>query len=340
MKKLLAVLISACMLLSCPVCAGAVAQAELPEATEASTDFCIVESIDTDGRTVRTYSADEQHDGTTALTAENDYADVRALLLELGMNQEFVDSQTDEELRFYSTCVEISCSTEYYRTDEDGNTAYVDKNTALAAVEEVSALGRNASRATTASYVEVDTFAAHQGSGRYMLTVTADWLTTPFLRAGEAIGVCASSMAIETSGMSGYYSYDVVQTVNGVVTTSNDVRASLSSSAEFASVEGWAGGGAAFTFPEDIGVTGGSLTYSDFRAYFSCFGNVTNPTLATNFNVIGSYSHATFVFVGDVALVFSLTNSEPYFCVGIEGSLSLVSSQDKYKSAIYVSYVP
>ena len=340
MKKLLALLISVCMLLSLPVCAAAEEQTELFGATESSTNFGIEESVDEYGRVTRIYRAGATSNRTAVRAAGEDYSEVKAILEELGMNPEFIEALTEEELQFYATCVEISCGTAYFCTDEAGNVCCVDEETALIAAEEINTSGQDNARAARASYVEVEAFAAHQGSGRYMLSVTADWLTTPSQRYGEAIGVCASSMAIETSGMSGFYSYDFVQTINNVTTTKNDQRVSLSSSAEFASVEGWAGGGAAFTFPKNVSVTGGTLTYSDFRAYFSCFGNVTNPTLATNFNVMGSYSHATVTVSGDVAVVCSLTNSEPYFCVGIEGSLTLVKSQDKYKDAIYVSYTP
>ena len=96
----------------------------------------------------------------------------------------------------------------------------------------------------------------------------------------------------------------------------------------------WYGSAGLFDLPDDVSVIGGGITYTDLRAYYEYEAHLRHPTLATNFNSVGTYAHMQ----GELAWDLSLSIDTG----GIAASVGIaVIPEERQRSAqISIHYVP
>ena len=129
--------------------------------------------------------------------------ETKCLLYALGYNEKYVEGLTSNEVQEYALASEIMVSSAYMKTDEKGNTTYVDAETALEEVEiardrEQTKIN-NLINGIAPAEVEID-----YEENAYMqlihgvaitgeiceLVVSAEWLTMPIIRSYDSVGAC------------------------------------------------------------------------------------------------------------------------------------------------------
>lgn len=123
--------------------------------------------------------------------------------------------------------------------------------------------------------------------------VGATWLTMPFFRVYDSIGSCAMNGTVTPNTSSGKFWYttktfnmgNVSSIPSGNITITNRTNKTNGN---------WYGSAGIFNLPNDPGGSAGiTVMHTDLKAYYEYKGHVTQPTIASYFNTVGTYSHAT-----------------------------------------------
>ncbi len=286
----------------------------------AETGFEIVEATNENDQVIRIYNRDaDEQQGTDALPLQpvgasaalhtEPYAQTKALLLALGMEQDFIDNLSDEDLAVYAASEQITGIVSYIKTDEAGNATYVEESVA----EEEAAAALNAAesnvRSTAAAvsgtgtvvyeggetyqngYIRMYYTVTYMGSGKYQFATDARWLYMPLYRGVDTIGSSAMNCTVESSTRSGYYQYDSYMEVEGDKSYTSPYF--LISAGKMKNVVNgnWYGSLAKIQLPMDGGGVGVSRVLSNFKVHYQYQGKVNYPELAGNFNTVASYDH-------------------------------------------------
>lgn len=310
MKKLLSVLLSVLILASSSFSAFATSTEDV--AKTVLDDFGITETVDEYHRVVRTFERDEVSNTARTRSGDIDYSETKAILLALGMEQDFIDKLSTDTLEIYRTSPQLVGTTSYTKSDADYNMEYVEEEVALeesaiikeAQEEKIEQLAREERVIQTRtqdtyedSYMRVFYLVTYQGSGNYYYSTDARWLTMPFFRGKDSIGSCTQNGTVTDSTRSGWYEYDITYITNGVVTYDYD-NTSISSSDYKNAVNGnWYGSAGIINLPNDISTDYMITMYDNYKAHYEYNGHVNYPNLASWFNTVGSYVHSTFAIV-------------------------------------------
>lgn len=346
MKKVFTWVLILSMVLSLPATAFAAEPKTTHIAVNSEARFQITESVDAYNRVIRTYQSNTGIDqtrsgGDSIVNACDDYVEIKALLLALGMERDFVDALSNDKLEKYAASKQMTAVTAYTKTDENGDVTFVSETEAvreaaiinaetkyngeavLLAPELQSEIGgshlsftergiskiknsisilaggtvqtrkNNGNKVFQDSYMRIFFLVSYMGDGYYFYSTTATWLTMPFFRWKDSIGSCAQDCVVNNGTRSGWYSYDETYVSFNQVTKTNR-REPLKSSDFYNAVNGsWDGSAAIIDLPNDNSSEYTSITYSNFKAYYSYEASVKQKELVSRFNAIATYDHAT-----------------------------------------------
>lgn len=304
MKKLLSVCLATTMLFSVMSFGASAA------GVEDDASFNITTTIGDNHQIIRVYQNDSVDNNSTSTCSVNstentDFAETKAMLLEMGMEQYAIDNLTDEDLIKYANCKRIVSTVSYSKVDENDNVTYLCEDVAIeeaevAAMEENARIQNAINGIQTAdqdtyqdSYMRVFFMTTYHWDGSYTFSTDARWLTMPAFRWTDVIGASAQLCTVTPSSRSGYVEYDRKLVGLGVNTTT-PVHTALSSSTFAEANDGtFFGSGAKIDLPYDaINQSGTSMYYQNYKAHYQYDGHVTNPAVAHYFNAVGSYTHS------------------------------------------------
>ncbi len=268
-----------------------------------------------DGRTIRKY---EKH-GTQV-----SHKETKELLKDLGMRDHFIGNLSQESLTMYAQAESITSIVTYTRTDETGNVEVIDQQTALDAAttysvgdnlinQEIGGLDGAGGNVVFGdfedSYMEMCLMIVYMGDGLYHFSVDAIWLTTPFFRGWDSIGISATHINVENATRSGWFKYESVntrtyfgtsettETTNVITFSSDENNRGKSGYISNCSNGTWNGSGAIFSLPIDMNYIGEfsseQTRHRNFSAHFEFDGTVDLPLQVINFSAVASYDHAT-----------------------------------------------
>lgn len=306
MKKFLSIVLSILMVASLSFSAFAASSEAVVKTT--SGKFGITEMIDKNHRVIRTFKRDEVNNNIQARLGKIDYSETKAMLLELGMEQDFIDKLSLDALETYRSSKQLIGITSYTKSDADHNVEYVEEDVALAASaiineaqqERIKLLANGDKVVQTRaqdtyedSYMRVFYLVTHLGDGEYKYSTDARWLTMPMFRGKDSIGSCAQNGTVTPGTQYGWYEYDVTHTNFGRITYSY-YNADISSSNYKNAVNGnWYGSAAIIDLPNDIFADYTNTVYTNYKVHFEYTGYVNYPELVSHFNTSGTYLHST-----------------------------------------------
>ena len=316
MKKVLSFILSVIIVLTMPTASFAEAMINMPNVevkTNQEYAFTYTEYTDTDNSIIRTYSKqDSPAISTFARVASNHNTDdakteqerTKAVLTSLGMSQAFVNELSEEDLDEYANSPQITSVVSYTKTDEDGNVTNVPEDEALAvtSVDPEFSFGNDEgggggypSHTTTEidTYMKMVFIVTELGGGRYKYSVDAEWLTMPYWRLRDCIGIAVQNSSVSYGSFAGWCSYTTTYSyILGTLETENiyydftdDYFAEPTSSS-------WDGGAATFGLPANETNDVVSIVHSKFKVHFECEATVVHPQLTTVFNTTASYDHS------------------------------------------------
>lgn len=260
----------------------------------------------------RTYTKD-----STSNPSTTDLNETKALLVSLGMNNETVDELSVDTLQTFSESLNIVVTTSYTKYDEENNVATeVPETVAIAEANKIqletqavllqkskgdltlsaNATGTNASDKYQDSYMKVIHTAAYKGSGSYLFSVDAEWLSMPVFRGYDSIGSCAMNCTVTSNTEKGYYSYTrtIIDNLGNITTKKSD---NITITKKQNAVKGnWYGSAGIFNLPNDYSDSYSNVTYTGLKAHYEYKGHVSQPNQENWFNTVGTYDHATVGF--------------------------------------------
>ncbi len=272
--------------------------------------------------------------------AFEEYTETKELLLALGMEQDFIDKLSDEDLEQYATSPKMVATTSYVKTDSDGDITYLDESVALresavvhmAQLETAEALLSGELMSTQAqktyqdSYMRVFYLVTYLGNGKYKFSTDARWLTMPYFRGTDSLGACSQNATVLNNTRTGWYNYDIKTSTAGRITYSTGSQ-TISSPGN--AVNGsWYGSAGYIKVPADSPPGGyGLSSYSNLKAHYEFQGYVNYPKQDSWFNSVGSYCHATFKISYTPSLTISTKGTSAAIGLSISGSTDTRSSE-------------
>jgi len=357
MKKYISVLLTLIMIFgSCSLSPSVLASDATAPATttqlvtEDGYDFEITEVIGSDYEINRSY-----HNLNKSRSI--DFERTKALLKVLGYTEDVISHMSESELLEYATAEDIFVSVAYSKYDNNsGEIVGLDPTDAIAQAEELNQARidyylhpenqatpygdmpnqSNEDGEFLDNYMRIIQDAIPYGDGTFRYTTTATWLVMPFFRGYDSIGSCANNGRVLPNTENGYFWYNICTNVNG------DISTNWSGYNQFEKTDTiingiWYGKGAIFRLPLDM--TSTELGFyakvcTDLSAHFEYKGEVTHPSLETNFNSCGTYSHST--------LALSISPSISINPKGLTASIGLNSlgASDRRTATCPINYIP
>lgn len=246
------------------------------------------------------------------------------------MGDDFIAELSDEQLNEYASSESIYASTEYIRTDMNGNQTTVSEEEALNASASVNPTAAPPTDdfvddgggdypvyydIMTDEYMKLVLVISYKGNAEYNFSVDATWLSEPTFHFTDSPGIAATDMAVSMNSCSGWYRYTKVEeTVLSGEEISQIKENFNSDNSEFqlSSNGAWRGAAVLYNLPDNIVKPLYSTIYKEFKFHFEFTGTIRNPQLITNFNIIASYDH----------IRASLT-LDPTISISIDGSVSI-----------------
>ena len=275
---------------------------------------------------------------------ENDYSEIKSILLELGMEQYAIDNLTVTDLERLSISPKIVTSVSYSKVDSKNNLTYLNESVA---VKEADAINKRQESyknniingvqplqqgTTEDSYMRVFYMVTYHWNESYTFSTDARWLTMPFFRGKDVIGSVAQNCTVTPNTGSGYVEYDwSLATLAGVDEYSEKIN--MKSSQFQNTVNGsFYGSGAVIDLPNDAHSDKMSTTFRNYKAHYQYDGHINNPSSPQWFNTTGSYCHSTMKLSVNPSITISLT--------GVSGSLGLsgVGGSDVRKVDLEIHY--
>lgn len=158
-------------LLLCAMCATVSADESsiVQTFTDSNYGFSTTAYTDSEGRIIRKYVSQEptnkpalQSYSSPATYTEINQEKTKAILLSLGMGQEFIDQLSSETLAKFSASQEITGISSYIKTDAEGNTSIVPESLALQESARINAINATANTVSTMDIVGNRYFVPHQ----------------------------------------------------------------------------------------------------------------------------------------------------------------------------------
>lgn len=278
-------------------------------ASDISNNFNITTSVGDNHQIIKVYdgsmNSPMSSESPAALSNDNEYAETKALLSELGMEQYAIDNLTDEDLEKYANSKKIVAAVSYSKVDENNEITYLNETTATEEAAEITErqtakMYNTANGIQTAdqgtyedSYMRVFFMTTYHWDGSYTFSTDARWLTMPVFRWSDVIGASAQHCTVTPSTRSGYVEYDRLLIGPGI-NSSEEIHSELNASNFQEANDGtFYGSGAIIDLPFDAINTGGtSMYYQDYKAHYQYDGHVLDPATAHYFNAVGSYTHS------------------------------------------------
>lgn len=256
--------------------------------------------------------------------AANNYVKTKETLSALGMEQDFIESLSVEDLNVYASSPSIKAAVSYFVVDGvSGEMTCISEEEALrgaAAVTSDPAIGEMAQDYIQDTYMRVWHAVTNLGASNYKFVTDARWLTMPFFRGTDSIGSCSMNTTVTPGTASGYMEFKQ-QSISGLQTTTLDrYEAIETSDIKYASNGSFYGAGAVFNLPNDVVISEAqSTTFYDFKVHFEYQGHLMYPELETWFNSTGTYTHATVGISGIPTLTVTIdsSGSKPSGSIGI-----------------------
>ncbi len=318
--------------------------------------FRYTEYTDAEHRTVRTYSATDNtnvQNGTAlcSLQSDSDYLRTKSILSSLGMGDDFIAELSDEQLNEYASSESIYASTEYIRTDMNGNQTTVSEEEALNASASVNPTAAPPTDdfvddgggdypvyydIMTDEYMKLVLVISYKGNAEYNFSVDATWLTAPTWRLQDCLGITMTKMALSVGTCSGWYSY-TQHTVNGYTGTSTEtpVKNNFPTSGFNLVTNGsWNGIAVTFKLPNQSSSIDYMYYQTNMKYHMEFTGAIDSPDSRQNFMVSASYDH----------MKAKLSLSSPSISISSDGTASAsigfdLSSGHDRRTIIYPEYI-
>lgn len=281
--------------------------------------FPITEIVSTDNRIIRTYTNSQMGNlNRNNKSQEEGNDNIKDLLMVLGMEQDFIDSLTDEDLEDYANCQSLVGNISYQKTTPEGEVSYVSQQEAeqesqrirserekiIRDLESGSIQSRQDTLNGTRSNDLTWQWEPDDGYIRmfYMLTRYADnsfrfssdvrWLNMPTNRRTDTLGSVAQNSTVSSLG-SGWYEYDYTQIGYDGKKSEHYSKFNIpSSSISSDFTNGWSGCAASFKLPKDVFSQNVSQWYYDFKVHYEYRGHLQDPNKEQYFNTICTYTHS------------------------------------------------
>lgn len=273
---------------------------------------------------------------TNVTASEASFENIKNELVALGMDAMAVENLTLDQLETFDSSISLYSTTEYTKTTPDGLTVKVPESVALAEANRAASAQAEKSSPAVDDYRKVTHIAADLGDGYFAFSTNAWWLTQPGVRSIDSIGSCAMNCARIPGTETGYLRYTRERFNSAGQVTSKTTLSPAFDEDRFSGVTSgnFHGVGATFDLPHDIP---GEERYSDFYAFFYYKGSVNSPSIAQNFNSIGTYTHTTITFSADPSLSIAFS---PKVDVSAAIGISVALGKDDTSAEIYVEYRP
>ena len=354
MKKMISLALAACMALALTVPVGA-ASTENKNAGEVRTvvqgpySFVVTEQTDEYGRVTRTYHRDiamdaDDNSGDVDSTVDgavtDNYAETKALLLVLGMEQEFIDNLSPETLAEIASSQDLSGVVSYVKSGTNGDVTIVDEKTALreSAAKQGGISTYEQGTEEFDGYIRVFHQVTHQGGGKFLYVTDARWLKMPRFKTNDSIGSSALDCTMTPGTESGWYSYTKTKRSNNNVSGSGPIAIKASDKHYILEGNGWIGAAAIVNIPEDDS----DYKYTNFKAHFQYNGHRTNTSSPGYFMSIGNYCHtkASVSSSGITIQMKTVKNlAKENVLAGLIG-LKIGTSREAYPVVLEVKYTP
>lgn len=354
MKKLLSIVLSLAMVFSFSATTFATKSNHTENEKTVSAngyDFTITEKTSPDYSVSRTYTKG----GTMAYSKQND-EETKAMLLALGMDEDEVNAIPTDTLQDFANGIEITVVIAYTKhnktsetttgipesiaLDEAATLNQQQENYIIQHQKEISTYDEKPNDSTTPgvfedSYMRMSHSAIYQGNGYYKFTTSSRWLTMPFFRGYDSIGSCAMNGTVTPNTSSGKYWYTTKTYYMGNVSSIPSGNITITNRSNVADGN-WYGSAGIFNLPNDPGgSSGANVMHTNLNAYYEYKGHVSQPTIESYFNTVGTYSHATIGISWSPSISIN-TSGTASASIG----LSLIADRDVRNAEREIHFVP
>ena len=356
MKKIIALAMSAFLAAQSVLPVYAVTQSQ-DEQYVLSNGILIQETVNENHQIILTYTP--QTTGSTYSTRSTESAPTAEDILEaMGLEQSFIDNMRPETLDVIQKSNYVTSTVSYIKKDADGESTYLSEEQALAEVDMINNMDQSSSRIydpdddrydnVEDEYVEYEYMRiwhmvvrdVESTDGTHIFCTAGRWLKEPIIQSWDSVGSVADEIAYVSNSGYGYYTADEVHTMGSAVSRFDDYFTEVgSANFRFLTSGAWKGSGMVFKYPTDWGTATYGSKYSDVKAYYEFAGKITHPTLMTNFNSIGTYSHATVVISVKPSIVIGYSSLDGAY---VDASIQLESkyAHEDYGIIFDITYIP
>lgn len=264
--------------------------------------------VDEFGKTISIYtnnSAWETVPANSLAETVDDYGREKAILHDLGMDDNIIDSLSTQQMERVRACNSVSGVCAYIKTDIDGVNTIVDEETAISnaaiinnsADTGISPLD-SGTNSFTDSYMRIVFYVYDMGDGTFYYCTSASWLTPPAFRGKDSLGACAMDNAIFLDSCYGYFNYSCLHLLpDGTLQNENYSIPYSGYNSSIVNNGNWNGAAIILDLPSNRELAGGGYretwSYSNFIAYFEFKGVISTPQLERYFNASATYCHTT-----------------------------------------------
>lgn len=301
--------------------------------------FDIYQYIGDQNEIISTYYANENT--TTILEKINKkkaeetdslYLETKAILLELGVDEESISLMNEKDLLRYTNAKSITTSTVYIKTDIDGNSIYIPEEEALDYIKKKDlenttvgdaiilsanpAEGEAGTDTSEDEYMKMTLIVTYMGGEKYHFAIESVWLNMPTWRSTDSLGVCIQGHTVIEESCSGYIYY-IHQVKENIFTSSAErvTEGLLPSAFQQTTTGTWSGIAAVFNLKNNTI----KHSYSSYKTHIEFETCVTYPDQTLNFNVIGTYHHSEFTVDIDGISIGIDTSLNVSASIGITG---------------------
>ncbi len=255
----------------------------------------IVESFDIESMSLsRSYTRNIAELSQASVEINNGFQNTKLLLADMGIEDYFIKTLSEEELLHYATTPYIYSSTVYMVESDEGTMVPVSSDSYNNAVRIASEeVGReNGSFEHNRGTLSLTLVVSEYSSTEYKFYTFAHWPTLPNERNSHSIGAAAHLCTAEPYTASGWYEY-VEERTNTLSGVSTGYVLNYDIDEEYikdASKDNWYGMLGLFSIPLDTVLGRTQYDYKNLRASFTYIGKIQNESAAQNFNVSAGYS--------------------------------------------------
>ncbi|MFR1324227.1 MAG: hypothetical protein ACLSBL_03935 [Ezakiella massiliensis] len=265
-----------------------------------------------------------------------DYEETKKMLLELGMEQDFIDNLTEEDLEHYSNSTNLVGTITYYKTDENNNKTVVSETQAYEEVNKIknniALRGAQDNETYEDSYMRVyHLVSQYRDTEEFLFSTDARWLIMPYFRDKDSIGSCAIYVDADTGSGRGYYSYDITTNRNGRIENNQYYKNIFAEDFQDATTFEYSGMATVIELPSDIERDGYNIVHTNFKAHAQHYASISFPDSRTRFRSYGTYDHSR------------LTIDRPTISIDVSGAtigLGIRRGSEKRTAKVNVEYIP